>query len=145
MSETPRGAVRLAFAGLLRGYLVNERLAQAVEDYFTDDLGGRTPVVVCADSGEYPRDLTPFGYTNEVYLDVLVFVLRGRKGESYTKADADSKLGAVAAGIREVVKASQDTEYWGGVYYSERSRIAEYDLSGWIYWGETHKLAFITH
>lgn len=145
MTETPRSEVRVAFAGLLRGYLVNERLAQAVEDYFTDDLGGRTPVVVCADSGEYPRDLTPLGYTTEVYLDVLAFVLRGRKGEPYTKADADTKLGQLAAGIRDVVKAHQDTDAWGGVYYIERSRIAEYDLSGWIYWGETHRLAFITH
>ena len=144
MSEASRAEVRLAFAALLRAALVPDRLAQAVEDYFTDDLGGRTPVVVCADSGEWPRDLTAFGRQVDVYLDVMVFVLRGRKGEPYTKADADSKLGAVAAGIRDVVIRGQATPQWSGVLYPERSRIAEYDLSGWIYWGETHKLAFIT-
>lgn len=145
MSDYPdRNAIRTAFAELLRPFYVPDRLAADVIDHYTEDLGGMTPVVVCADSGLEPLDLTPRGYQVGVYLAVMHFVLKGEAlNPGYTAADADAKLSAMTVALMRAVQTVQAAGLWLDITFNGRSSIKQYRVGGKIYWGEVFELRFL--
>lgn len=145
MSDFPdRDAIRTAFAELLKPFYLPSKLAADVLDHYTEDLGGMTPVVVCADSGLEALDLTPEGYQVGVYLSVMHFVLKGEAlNPGYTASNADAKLSAMTVALMRAVKTVQDAGLWLDITFNGRSAIKQYKVGGKIYWGEVFELRFL--
>lgn len=112
MSVISREPIRAAFAQLLTA---NVSGAQRIEDGFTDDLGGQSPVVVVASAGTNRTPLTLRGSLPKVDLDVYIFVL--------ATAGADDLLDALEQQVAEVVEQNQRSARWSAIDYSAASEV----------------------
>lgn len=139
-----RNAIRVGFAALLKSFYIPDNAVDVI-DHYTEDLGGQSPMVVVADSGINPEDLTPTGYQTEVFLQVMHYVKKGEAGNAgYTKADADTMLSDMTRCLMRAVKMLQDNgDVWLDITFNGRTNIKPYKLGGTIYWGEFFELRFL--
>lgn len=112
MSVVSREPIRKAFAQLLSA---NVSGAQDIEQGFTDDLGGQSPVVVVASAGTNRTQLTFRGSQPKVDLDVYIFVL--------ATSGADDIGDALEQQVAEVVEQNQGAARWSAIDYSAASEV----------------------
>lgn len=141
--DVDRDAIRRAFAELLGPYYIPSGRAVKIYDFYTEKLEGQSPVVVVADSGLDPVDLTPTRYEVGVFLTAMHFVKKGEEGGVYTKSAADAKLSEMTRSLLTAVKSLQEHDLWQAITFNSRSTIGEYKLGGVIYWGEPFELRFV--
>lgn len=144
MSDVPdRDAIRTGFAALARPFYIPDNAVDVI-DHYTEDLGGQSPMVVVADSGLEPQDLTPTMFQVGVYLQIMHFVKKGEAANpGYTKADADTQLSAMTMCLMRSVQALQDSGIWLDITFNGRTNIKPYKLGGVVYWGEFFELRFL--